>query len=284
MQTYYTVLYIPVNTSLEERLSIGLIMSDGENHYFKYSQSKLQIIKALVSTKMHSMLKAYFKNLDNETNQRINLNNEIFNKSFNDEKGKWINLSYLTYLSKYSNNLIQYSEPKPIGIELNDENFNKLFEKFIYINEEVMPVVNNVTVYDKVKLNLYPKIESRVNIDTTLTVNEIPNLFVPLEVNFIGMNDVPVAGQTFDFEKRHYNLENDITRFISLAKALELEGKKDGKYYILGKEPQVSHNDKNHMIWKQIYETKFLDFVDIDEVDEIENYVLQHNVKPFIIA
>ena len=284
MQTYYTVLYIPVNTSLEERLSIGLIMSDGENHYFKYSQSKLQIIKALVSTKMHSLLKVYFKNLDNETNQRINLNNEIFNKSFNDEKGKWINLSYLTYLSKYSNNLIQYSEPKPIGIVLNDENFNKLFEKFIYINEEVMLVINNVTVYDKVKLNLYPKIESRVNIDTTLTVNEIPNLFVPLEVNFIGMNNVPVAGQTFDFEKRHYNLENDITRFISLAKALELEGKKDGKYFILGKEPQVSHNDKNHMIWKQIYETKFLDFVDIDEVDEIENYVLQHNVKPFIIA
>lgn len=284
MQTYYTVLYIPVNTSLEERLSIGLIMSDGENHYFKYSQSKLQIIKALVSTKIHSMLKSYFKNLDNETNYRLNLNNEIFNNAFNNEKGKWINISYLTYLSKYSNNLIQYSEPKPIGIELNKENFNKLFEKFIYINEEVMPVVNNVTVYDKVKLNLYPKIESRVNIDTTLTVNEIPNLFVPLEVNFIGMNDVPVAGQTFDFEKRHYNLENDITRFISLAKALELEGKKDGKYYILGKEPLVNHNDKNYMIWKQIYDTKFLDFVDIDDVDEIEDYIFQHNVKPFIIA
>jgi hypothetical protein len=233
---------------------------------------------------MHSMLKSYFKNLDNETNQRLNLNNEIFNKSFNNEKGKWINLSYLTYLSKYSNNLIQYSEPKPIGIELNNENFNKLFEKFIYINDEVMPIVNNVTIYDKVKLNLYPKIESRVNIDTTLTVNEIPNLFVPLEVNFIGMNDVPVAGQTFDFEKRHYNLENDITRFISLAKALELEGKKDGKYFILGKEPQVSHNDKNYMIWKQINETKFLDFVDIDEVDRIENYLVNHNVTPFIKA
>lgn len=284
MQTYYTVLYIPVNTSLEERLSIGLIMSDGENHYFKYSQSKLQVIKALVSTKMHSMLKTYFKNLDNETNQRINLNNEIFNKSFNNEKGKWINISYLTYLSKYSNNLIQYSEPKPIGIELNKENFNKLFEKFIYINEEVMPIVNNVTIYDKVKLNLYPKIESRVNIDATLTVKEIPNLFVPLEVNFIGMNDVPVAGQTFDFEKRHYNLENDITRFISLAKALELEGKRDGKYFILGKEPQVSHNDKNFLIWKQINETKFLDFVDIDEVDKIENYLVKHNVTPFIKA
>ncbi len=284
MQTYYTVLYIPVNTSLEERLSIGLIMSDGENHYFKYSQSKLQVIKALVSTKMHSMLKSYFKNLDNEANQRLNLNNEIFNSTIKSEKGKWINLSYLTYLSKYSNNLIQYSEPKPIGIELNNENFNKLFEKFIYINEEVMPVVNNVTIYDKVKLNLYPKIENRVNIDTTLTANEIPNLFVPLEINFIGMNDVPVAGQTFDFEKRHYNLENDITRFISLAKALELEGKKDGKYFILGKEPQVSHNDKNFLIWKQICETKFLDFVDIDEIEKIENYLVDHNVTPFIKA
>lgn len=33
-----------------------------------------------------------------------------------------------------------------------------------------------------------------------------------------------LAGQNIDFEKKHYNLENDITRFVSLTKAIELAG------------------------------------------------------------
>ena len=42
--------------------------------------------------------------------------------------------------------------------------------------------------------------------------------------------------------------------------------------------------NKNFLIWKQICETKFLDFVDIDEVEKIENYLVDHNVTPFIKA
>ncbi len=127
---------------------------------------------------------------------------------------------------------------------------------------------------------MYPNIEGKVNIDRTLTSLDFENLFAPVEVNFIGVNGVPVAGQTFDFEKKHYFLENDVTRFISLTKALELEGKKDGKYFILGREPLKGY-DKNHLMWKQIRDSDFLEFVDIDEVGIIEEYIDKNHVIPF---
>jgi hypothetical protein len=79
-------------------------------------------------------------------------------------------------------------------------------------------------VYSKVKENLFPKIKNRVNLELTLTSNEFENLFAPFEIDFIGINEIPLAGQNIDFEKKHYNLENDITRFVSLTKAIELAG------------------------------------------------------------
>lgn len=60
---------------------------------------------------------------------------------------------------------------------------------------------------------------------------------------------MPVAGQTIDFEKKHYNLENDVARFVSLTKAIELEGNQRGKYYVLGQEPQRTTDQKNHQLF-----------------------------------
>lgn len=280
MKTFFSILYVPVNATLDERISIGLIISNGDQNYFRFSQSKLQIIKSLLTSETFNMLKSYFKNLDVEINQ-TSKKAEFFN-NLNETNSQWINFSYLTYLSKYSNNLIQYSEPKPIGIELNIENFNKVFEKFIYLESEELNELPKIeSIHQKVKLKLYPKIQGKVNIDRTLTSLDLPNLFAPLEVNFIGINGVTVAGQAFDFERRHYNLENDVTRFISLTTALELNGNKNGKYFVLGREPQVSHNDKNHIMWSQIRDSKFLEFIDIDEIGIVEEYIETNHVTPF---
>ena len=135
-------------------------------------------------------------------------------------------------------------------------------------------------MYSKVKENLFPKIENRVNLELTLTSNDFENLFAPIEIDFIGINEIPLAGQTIDFEKKHYYLENDITRFVSLTKAIELEGNSKGKYFILGREPQ-KNIDKNHQLWEHIRDSDFLEFVDIDEIGIVQEYIEEHNVKPF---
>jgi hypothetical protein len=280
MKTIFSILYVPISATLDEKVSIGLIMSDGVQNYFRYSQSKLQAIKSLIDIESHSILKTYLRSLEKEINVEIENDNALFTIEIA-SKAKWVNSSYISYLSKYSNNLLQFSEPKVIDIALDKTSYKIIFEKYIFQYEEMVSTQAEPTIFQKVRTKLYPKITGKVNIDKTLTSNDFSNLFAPVEVNFIGVNGVPVAGQAFDFEKKHYFLENDVTRFISLTKALELSGQPDGKYFVLGREPQVSHNDKNHMMWTQIRDANFLEFVDIDEIGIIENYIDTNHVTPF---
>lgn len=280
MRTIFSILYIPISATLDEKVSIGLLMSNGEHHLFKYSHQKLHAIKGLLSNESYLILKTYLKSLEKEINVTEEREDKLFTVEIS-SKAKWVNHSYISYLSKYSNNLLQFSEPKFIDVNLTNDNYRRIFEKYIFEYEESVNFDNVHTIYENVKTKLYPKIDGKVNIDRTLTSDDFSNLFAPVEVSFIGVNGVPVAGQVFDFEKRHYNLENDITRFISLTKAIELSGQKDGKYFVLGREPQTSSTNKNHMMWAQIRDAKFLDFVDIDEVGIVEDYIEKNHVTPF---
>jgi hypothetical protein len=280
MKTFYSILYIPISATLDEKVSIGLIMSNGSQNLFKYSQSKLQAIKLLLDNESYNILKVYLRSLEKEINDEIEKEYTLRIK-YADSKTNWINNSYITYLSKYSNNLIKFSEPYLIDVLLNRDVFKRVFEKYIFPFDEIISTSSEPTIYQKIKSKLYPKIQGKVNIDKTITSDDLENLFAPVEVNFIGLNGNPVAGLTVDFEKKHYFLENDITRFVSLSKALELSGKPNGKYFILGKEPNVNKTDKNHIMWTQIRDTKFLEFVDIDEFGIIEDYIDKNHVSPF---
>lgn len=280
MKTLYSILYVTLNTTLNERVSIGVLMSNGFENYFKYSHEKLTAFKNILDSERYNVVKNYLKSLEREIGFSLENSNQLFTKR--ELKNDWINEGYITYLSKYSNNIIQFSTPKSIDIDLNSDNFRRVFEKYIFKYTEEVDEIIEFNVYSKVKQDLFPKIESRVNIEMTLTSNDFENLFAPIEIDFIGINGIPVAGQTIDFEKKHYYLENDVTRFVSLTKAIELEGNNKGKYYVLGREPQ-KNIDKNHQLWEHIRDSDFLEFIDIDEVGIVEEYIEKHNVRPYFI-
>lgn len=159
--------------------------------------------------------------------------------------------------------------------------FKRVFEKYIFRYADEIHETSTVDVYTRVRQELFPKIKDRVNLTPTLTSEDFEYLFTPIEIDFIGINGIPVAGQTIDFEKKHYNLENDVARFVSLTKAIELEGNLRGKYYVLGREPQNNTDKKNHLLWEHIRDSDFLDFVDIDEVGIVEEYIAKNDVRPF---
>ncbi|UAM98372.1 hypothetical protein K8354_00665 [Polaribacter litorisediminis] len=279
MKTIYSILYVNLNTTLNERVSIGLVVTNGIKNYFKFSADKLLALKGLLNNERHGLIKNYLKSIEKEIGH-FNENNssQLFEKK--EFRHNWVNESYLTYLSKYSNNIVQFSLPKSIDVELNSNNFKRIFEKYIFKYSEEIKVTPIFNVHSVVKKQLFPKIEKRVNLEKTLTSNDFDNLFAPIDIDFIGVNGIPVAGQTIDFEKTHYYLENDVTRFVSLTKAIELEGDIRGKYFVLGREPQKKAN-KNHFLWEQIRDTEFLEFVDVDEVGIIEEYIESNNVRPF---
>jgi hypothetical protein len=281
MNTFYSILYVPIRPALDEKVSIALFLRQEDDVFFHYSNSKLNVIKQLIPGNAFGLLKSYLKNIEGHISE-LDINSDNGKLKLSDEKsGRFIDEKYFNYLSQYSNNLLTFSKPKAINISVNQELFEKLFEKYIFDLEHAEEEIKKQTVYEKVKKNLFPKIDTRVNIDWHLTSKEIPNLFTSTNVDFIGRNENPVAGHTFDFFKRHYNLENDIARFVGLAKAFELNGEKNGQFYVIGKEPNKKKFPTHHTTWKEIHESNFLEFVPVKEIDRIDSYLIDHDVQPF---
>lgn len=275
MKTLYSILYVTLNATLNERISVGVIMTNGIEHYFKSSSEKLLAIKSILEDERYNIVKTYLKSIEKEIGFE---ETQLSDKS--NIKTNWVNKGYLSYLSQYSNNIIQFSSPQNIDVELNFSNFRRVFEKYVFKIFEEKDEIEAFNVHSIVRSKLFPKIASKVNLEKKITSNDFENLFAPIAIDFIGKNGVPVAGQTIDFEKKSYYLENDVTRFVSLTKAIELKDNPKGKYYILGREPQNT-NDKKHQLWEQIRDSNFLEFVDIDEVGIVEEYIEVNNVRPF---
>lgn len=273
MTSFYSIVQVPIRPAGQEHLNIGLLFVDGTTCYFRFSNRKLEIVKKLIPVSSFNILRSYLFGLGEQL-------------KIKDEKLKFLgNPEFINYLADYNNNLITFSKPTPIDLEVNDSNYHRLFEKFIFSYEEEMqtePVQHSVTIASKLKSELYPKIKKRVNLNLTLTTKEIPTLLIPsVKVSFIGQNHVPVAGQGVDFEKSTEVITNGISRLISLIKAFDMEGEK-GQYYIIGREPNKELFKEQHDNWAHIRSTNLIKFVDIDETEVISDYIISKGVKPFV--
>jgi hypothetical protein len=280
METFFSIIYLPLNSNLQEKISIGLVMSDGEQSIFKVSNPKMQIVKGLISPNKYNILKNYFNNIINEIDPKI----DDFKLNIKaDVSNNWLNESYLSYLNRYSNNLVIYSEVRKIETDVTLETFKQLFNKYVfeYDEEIVSQIDKSKDILFKVKTNLFAKIEDRVNLNVTVNSNNFNELLTPVDVNFLGKNGVIVAGQTIDFAKRLYNLENDLTRFISFTKAVDYSSKVKGKYYLVGEEPNKIENPVNHNTWKHVRESHLVEYVDVNETEIIKNYIFDKGVTPY---
>lgn len=278
MKTFFSIIYLPLNSNLQEKISIGLVMSNGEKSIFKISNPKLHVIKGLISSNRFSILKNYFNNIMNEVEPkvdefRLNIKSDISNN--------WFNESYFSYLNRYSNNLVIYSEPRNIDMDVSLESFKAIFNKYVFEYDEEINIIKNEDILSKVKSKLFTKIEDRVNLNVTVSSNDFNELLTPVDVNFIGKNGVVVAGQTIDFMKRLYNLENDLTRYISFTKAVDYSSQNKGKYFLVGQEPNKIENPTNHRTWKHVRESHLVEYVDLSETEKIKDYIVSKGVSPY---
>jgi hypothetical protein len=186
---------------------------------------------------------------------------------------------YFNYLSKYANNLITYSPPKGIDIDLNQNVFDKLFEKFIY----QLPISHEpqLKTIEKAKKRLVTSLAGRVNFDADIDNSKIPGLVVPAKVWFIGKNEVQVTGEAKDFNgQRPHIIQQQINAHLFLIDRIkETPTGKNGHFFLIGDEPRRD-SIENHKLWRAVKESSILDLVPTTEIERVENYLIEHDVEP----
>lgn len=282
MKPFYCILFSPIRPTLEERLSIAFLAVSNNKVYFRYSHDKLSIVKSLIPANGHHLLKSTLSAIDNYVNTKNNKYNseQLFIDGLDFVNENMFRYEYLEYLNNYSNNLLHFSKPSYIDIDINDDIFDKLYQKYVHTLDKTGKKKENIINIIKESIN--SKIEGKVNLNKEIDSNIVPNLVVPTKVWFIGKNEIDVTGQVFDFSKQNNFLENDISKHINLLQTFRLNKiNYVGTHFITGNEP-AKNNIDNHKIWDEIRKLSYIEFVPTNELEQVSTYIKSHNVQPFV--
>jgi hypothetical protein len=130
MNTFYSILSAVINPISGEKISVGLLLSNGNRSLFDFSENRLSLLNSLIDKETKKFIRQYLKSIDTVLN-KIDINQDQL--TILDEAGKnlVVNEPYIAYLSVYNQNVISFSNPVSIDVKVEEQVFIALFSKFI---------------------------------------------------------------------------------------------------------------------------------------------------------
>lgn len=281
MATQYSILSVLIRPEIQEKISIGLLLFDVDQVYFSYSKNKLSAARTLLSNSSFKILKDTLENIERKI--------EADNTNYSDKRGFKIfknkvfentfSASYISYLSRYSNNVIAFTNPKEIYLEINNDNFKSLFKKYVDNIIEFTEPIQKVKPFELIKTQYGDKIKEHYDINQEATPDKVPNLITPVRVDFTGRNEIDVYAQTVDMEASFQTVTSHINAFVQL-KTTYLENEVPMHDFLIAKEPEKQKFPKQHDIWRQLKNSSVLNYLDLSESEELIRYAEKHGVVP----
>lgn len=281
MVTQYSILSVLIRPEIQEKISIGLLLFDTDEVYFSFSKNKLQISRELLSGSSYKILKEILENIERkvETDNLKQSDKKKFKIYKNRVSDNTFSTSYISYLSKYSNNVISFTNPKEIYLEINNQNFSSLFRKYVDDIIEFAEVTPRLKPVEYIKNQFGEKIKEHYDFNKEVTHEQVQNLIAPVRIDFTGRNEIDVYAQTVDMEAGASSVANHINAFVQLKTTYQKNNIPIQDFFI-AKEPAKELFPKQHDMWNQLRNSDILNYLDLSESEAIITYAEQHGVVP----
>jgi hypothetical protein len=276
MKTIYTIIYAGTKPQYDEKIGVGLLCMAGNELYFHFSKAKLTIISGLLEPAAKKMLLTSLKSMETYLIQV-----QEGSGFLGHQDPLVVTENYISYLHRYSHNLIQFSAPRTMDVSMNRSDFELFFQETIFRHEDFEDVKQKTgKPLDYFRKTLKPTLIEYVNTDFEVTSDFISTLVTPVSVDLFGKNGAYVAGQSFDFSKQYTELKKEVNAFMYLTTQTESIDKA-AKCFVIGEEPAKAEN-RNHQLWKILSVSGTVEFVPLNELDRIEDYLIRNDVKPVV--
>lgn len=272
MNTFYSILSAVIHPVSGEKISVGLLLSDGIRSLFDFSENRLSLLNSLVDKETKKFIRHYLKSIELVLD-KIDINQDQL--TILDEAGKnlVVNESYISYLSVYNQNVISFSKPVSINVKVEEQVFTTLFSKFI--DEETNVKSHIKSHFQLIKSDFFPRVKNYYSVEKEITPDRFKQVLLPVSIDLLGKNDKYVTGQFFDLEKSVYHIKNDLYDYNQVSQII-----KSGKKFVVSAEPDKSKFPQQHYFWNELAKIKSHTFLDISELERIEEYAKKHGVKP----
>lgn len=132
MKSHYTIISAVVRPEIQEKISIGLLLVSTTGVYFSCSRNKLAVVCSLIDKSLFRFLNDTIRQIDLAIKTEVANKGTIFTTS---DHHIQFSEGYLSYINRYSNNLISFSSPVQIEMEADQNLFNFLFSKYVDATE-----------------------------------------------------------------------------------------------------------------------------------------------------
>lgn len=276
MKTFYSILYAVIRPETDEKIAVGLILSDGSNSLFDSSKNKLGAVKSLLGSDAFKYIRNYISSVKKtiQDSMKNSLQHSIF--EFIDSRHPVINEKYFHYLTVYSTNLVWFSKPLQIDVPAEKETFRKLFNKLV--DEEYGEVTDMLKVRGvrRAKIEFIPTVKEYFSHEREVTSSDVSGLITPVSIDLIGRNDRMVFAQFLEMERAIREIKYD---FFDIKELKAVEQNSMG--FLVSSEPDIAKFGKQHQIWENIRKYDQFNYLDIDEVDKIKEYAEAHQIVPY---
>ena len=285
MKTFFSIISIQTNPVSLEKVVVALLAVTQNKVFFHFSKNKLNLLDKLAPSKLgigslakKSLLQ--IKHVVNDTNKDLELNQTeiVFKKSV-------FSKEYFSYLNKYNNGILNFSEPADIPFDFTQEKFESYYFNFI---GEPTELTENKTISFAQKIKpAFEKagLEEKADIKFTFDPITFDGLLEETHVSLITKNgDISII-QAIDFNLSEQTVLKHLyeTKFVNdaLKTFATKHGTKVKPLQIAFEEPKAGTEqyDLFNLSYKNYH--KEFNFITPDALDKETEQIANSNNSKF---
>jgi hypothetical protein len=284
MKSFYSLVKIAPNSLSDDNLTVGIILSDDNGLRLKFSKTKKQISKSLVSVD-NSLIDFIELEIDKKIKETNILIRESKNELF--DLNHIISSNYFDYLFKYSNGILKFSQPNLIEGKISENEFLQLYK--LFVDSEDVKIQNpnkgiDKIFFDKINTNLIEKVKEQVHINIKFDSKLIPAIN-SFDMDCIGLNGAFVGAKSLPFNQSKEFLLKTVNTYISVIAQLSISYDKklsENKFFLIADEPKKK-NSIEYKYWLQLYKNEnLLKLIPSDESAMVADIIEERKAHKFL--
>lgn len=284
MKSFYSLIKISPNSLSDDKLTVGIILFDGNHYKEKFSVAKTNLAKSLVDINK-DLIDFVIKEIKN----KIKETNALIKQSKDDLFGyDVIDSEYFKYLNSYSNGIFKFSKPNYIAGAVNDSSFKKLYHLFVDSKEKNEKsneiVILEKEFYKRVNHNLIKRVEGKIHTNIILDSHIIPATST-FKLDCIGKNGTLIGAKSLSFTQTKETLQKTVNNYISVIAQLSASYSQDlrsNMFYLIADEP-TKKSSYESSYWNQLRKNeKIFRVIPSSESGEVADTVERNNAQMFL--
>jgi hypothetical protein len=224
----------------------------------------------------------------NHTLKQIEITVKVANtkKSANQQEIGFVtsifNENYFSYLNKYSNGLINFSEPQFVNFQFDQEKFNQYYHNFIGIKKESKKELPAVSFHQKLKPYFKKEgLSEKADLNYTLDPKKFKKILQEVQVPLITKNGSIKIIQEIDFSNGSSTIKNHIYETKMIHESFQKFSKTLSDKIIVDKiniafeEPELK--TEQHQLFDLAYSEykNSFNFIHLEELNKITDKIIE---------